>query len=172
MAREPKIKHGLLIHVSNFLNDFYPILWGYGGRVMDGEGRLVLGEPQNRELCRQALADLQNMQGSIIPAPETLKVFAKERSLRQSFYQGEALFMINWNTRTHDLRELISQCRDNSGRLSAQFQPGGGGPHPLPAGPCAPLFQHRLLRVGGEPLHRHPRPACGSLIWGENSSTW
>jgi ABC-type glycerol-3-phosphate transport system substrate-binding protein len=153
MAREPKIKYGLLIHVSNFLNDFYPILWGYGGRVMDGEGRLVLGEPQNRELCRQALADLQNMQGSIIPAPETLRVFAKERSLRQSFYQGEALFMINWNTRTHDLRQLISQCRDASGGCLQNFRQVGVAPIPCRQG------------------HAQRYSNIGSFGWGVNRFT-
>jgi multiple sugar transport system substrate-binding protein len=153
MAREPRIKHGLLIHVSNFLNDFYPILWGYGGRVMDGEGRLVLEEPHNRELARQALADLQNMQGSIMPAADIMKVFAKERSLRQSFYQGEALFMINWNTRTHDLRKLINQCLDSSGGCLHNFSQVGVAPIPSRRG------------------HAHRYSNIGSFGWGVNRFT-
>ncbi len=153
MAREPRIKYGLLIHVSNFLNDFYPILWGYGGRVMDNEGRLVLGQPQNRELARQALADLQNMRGSIMPAPETLGLFGKERSLRQSFYQGEALFMINWNTRTHDLRKLISQCLDKSGNCLHNFSQVGVAPIPSRQG------------------HAHRYSNIGSFGWGVNRFT-
>jgi ABC-type glycerol-3-phosphate transport system substrate-binding protein len=82
-----------------------------------------------------------------------MKVFAKERSLRQSFYQGEALFMINWNTRTHDLRQLINQCLDNSGR-------------------CL----HNLSQVGVAPIpcrqgHAHRYSNIGSFGWGVNRFT-
>ncbi len=140
---EPKVKHGLILHVTNFLNDFYPILWGYGGQVIDGEGRLVLGDQKNREACQAALTDLKNIQGHIIPAPERLKLFTKEGSLRQSFYQGEALFMINWNTRTHNLRELIGQCRDAVGGCLTDFSQVGVAPIP-----CRQGHPYRYSNIG------------------------
>ena len=109
MPREPRVKYGLLLHVTNFMNDFYPILWGYGGRVIDGAGNRVLGEPQNLARCLAALRDLVKMQGAITPGPKDLEFFETTGSLRRAFYRGEALFMINWNTRLQDLRGMITQ---------------------------------------------------------------
>ena len=134
MAREPHLKYGLILHMTNFVNDFYPILWGYGGEVMDRQGRLVLGEPKNREACKTALSDLKKMQPDIIPGPEKLKVFAENESLRQSFFQGETLFMINWNTRTYNLRSLIKQCREGSGNCLSNFNQVGVAPIPCQQG--------------------------------------
>jgi multiple sugar transport system substrate-binding protein len=138
-----KVKYGLILHVTNFLNDFYPILWGYGGRVIDRGGRLVLGEPKNLEACTMALRDLKEMQGTIIPGPERLKLFAKSKSLRQSFYQGEALFMINWNTRTYNLRDMIEQCQDPQGGCLNNFDQVGVAPIPSQQG-----HQQRFSNIG------------------------
>ena len=33
LPQEKSLQYGLLIHATNTLNDFYPILWGFGGRV-------------------------------------------------------------------------------------------------------------------------------------------
>lgn len=109
LGREPQVKYGLLLHVTNFMNDFYPILWGYGGRVIDGAGNRVLEEPQNLARCLAALRDLVKMQGAITPGPKDLEFFETTGSLRRAFYRGEALFMINWNTRLQDLRGMITQ---------------------------------------------------------------
>jgi len=84
-------------------------LWGYGGRVIDGAGNRVLGEPQNLARCLAALRDLVKMQGAITPGPKDLEFFETTGSLRRAFYRGEALFMINWNTRLQDLRGMITQ---------------------------------------------------------------
>ncbi|MEJ2070848.1 MAG: extracellular solute-binding protein, partial [Syntrophobacterales bacterium] len=134
MSREPKLKYGLILHMTNFVNDFYPILWGYGGEIMDGEGHLVLGEPKNLDACKKALFDLQKMQPDIIPGPEKLKFFAGKETLRQTFFQGEALFMINWNTRTHDLRSLIKQCQGGSESCLTDFNQVGVAPIPCQQG--------------------------------------
>jgi multiple sugar transport system substrate-binding protein len=109
LPQEPLVKYGLIFHATNFLNDFYPILWGYGGQVLDGEGRLVLGEEQNLAACLAALRDLKGMMGTVTPKPEDLKQFEAVGSLRRTFYRGEALFMINWNTRLRDLSEMMSR---------------------------------------------------------------
>jgi len=134
MSREPQLKYGLLLHMTNFVNDFYPILWGYGGEVSDVEGRLVLDEPHNRQACLAALEDLKNMQPDIIPGPEKLKSFAESESLRRSFFQGEALFMINWNTRTYNLRGLIEESRGTTQGNLTDFNQIGVAPIPCRSG--------------------------------------
>jgi multiple sugar transport system substrate-binding protein len=143
MSREPKLKYGLILHMTNFINDFYPILWGYGGEVMDGDGRLVLGERKNWEACKTALSELKKMQPDIIPGPEKIKLFSKNESLRQSFFQGEALFMINWNTRTYNLRSLIKKCLGSSGSCLTDFNQVGVAPIP-----CKQGHQHRYSNIG------------------------
>jgi multiple sugar transport system substrate-binding protein len=143
MAREPRLKYGLILHMTNFVNDFYPILWGYGGEVVDAEGRLVLGEPKNRAACIAALLDLKSMQPDIIPGPEKLKLFAENESLRQSFFQGEALFMINWNTRTYNFRNLIKQCQAIPNGCLTDFNQIGVAPIP-----CLPGHPYRYSNIG------------------------
>ena len=143
MGREPGLKYGLILHMTNFLNDFYPILWGYGGEVIDGEGRLVLGEQKNWEACKAALLDLKNMQPDIIPGPEKLKLFSKNESLRLSFFLGEALFMINWNTRTYNLRNLIIQCGGDTKGSLIDFNQIGVAPIP-----CKQGHPYRYANIG------------------------
>jgi multiple sugar transport system substrate-binding protein len=143
MAQEPRLKYGLILHMTNFINDFYPILWGYGGEVADAEGRLVLGLPQNWEACLAALRDLKNMQPDIIPGPENLKFFAQNESLRRTFFQGEALFMINWNTRTHNFRHLIKQCLANPNGCLTDFNQIGMAPIP-----CKEGHPYRYSNIG------------------------
>jgi ABC-type glycerol-3-phosphate transport system substrate-binding protein len=114
LPQEKSLKYGLLIHSSNALNDFYPILWGFGGRVNNDSGEFVLADKPNSEAFVAALKELVSMQGSIIPGPAELKKFDQGGSLRQAFYQGQALFMINWNTRMKDLNDLIAQGQNRS----------------------------------------------------------
>jgi len=143
MPKEPLVKYGLIVHVSNFLNDFYPILWGYGGDVIDGEGRLVLGDPQNMAACLAALRDLVEMQGNIAPKPGELEHFEGVGTLRRSFYRGEALFMINWNTRIQDLRNMITQRKEvTQGCLTDLGQVGVA---PIP---CLSNQPHRYSNIG------------------------
>lgn len=142
-GREPRLKYGLILHMTNFVNDFYPILWGYGGKVVDAEGRLVLGEPQNYDACLAALEDLKKMQPDIIPGPEELKLFTENESLRRSFFQGEALFMINWNTRTYNFRHLIKQCQASPNGCLTDF--GQIGVAPIP---CKQGHPYRYSNIG------------------------
>ncbi len=143
MSREPGLKYGLILHMTNFVNDFYPILWGYGGEVVDAEGRPAFGEPQNWEACKAALEDLKSMQPDIIPGPEQLKLFTKNESLRQSFFQGEALFMINWNTRTYNFRQLIKQCLASPNGCLTDFNQIGVAPIP-----CKQGHPYRYSNIG------------------------
>ena len=109
LPQEKSLKYGLLIHSTNILNDFYPILWGFGGRVTDDAGQFVLPQKNNADAFLAALKELVAMQGNIIPGPGALKQFDPGGSLRQAFYQGQTLFMINWSTRMKDLSDLIAK---------------------------------------------------------------
>lgn len=108
LPREKSLKYGLLFHVTNFLNDFYPVFWGFGGAIHDENGNLVFLQPEMLARAEEALREIVGMQGSLAPAPGTLKNFEGPTTLRQAFLRGEALFMINWNTRLHDLKEMLA----------------------------------------------------------------
>ncbi len=109
LPQEKSLKYGLLIHSTNAVNDFYPILWGFGGQVINDAGQFVLPQKPNADAFVAALKELVSLQGSIMPGPAELKKFEPTESLRQAFYRGQALFMINWNTRMRDLRDLIAK---------------------------------------------------------------
>ncbi len=82
------------------------------------------------------------MQGSIIPGPRELNKFEPAGSLRQAFYQGQALFMINWNTRMKDLHDLIAKGQGPPGSLTNISQV---GVVPIPAQAGQP---HRYTNIG------------------------
>jgi ABC-type glycerol-3-phosphate transport system substrate-binding protein len=139
LPQEKSLKYGLLIHTTNTLNDFYPILWGFGGQVNNDAGHFVLPEKNNADAFLAALKAVVAMQGSIIPGPGALKQFDPGGSLRQAFYQGQTLFMINWNTRMKDLSDLIAK---GSGGLTNINQVGVA---PIPAQAGHP---HRYSTIG------------------------
>ena len=109
LPQEKSLKYGLLIHSTNTLNDFYPIFWGFGGQVTSDDGQFVLPEKPNADAFVAALKALVAMQGSIMPGPGAWKQFDPGGSLRQAFFQGQTLFMINWSTRMKDLGDLIAK---------------------------------------------------------------
>jgi multiple sugar transport system substrate-binding protein len=141
LPQEKSLKYGLLIHSTNTLNDFYPIFWGFGGRVTDDAGQFVLPQKPNADAFVAALKELTAMQGSIIPGPGALKQFDPGGSLRQAFYQGQALFMINWSTRMKDLSDLIAKGQP-PGSLTSVSQVGVA---PIPAQAGHP---HRYSNIG------------------------
>jgi ABC-type glycerol-3-phosphate transport system substrate-binding protein len=143
LPQEKSLKYGLLIHITNALNDFYPVFWGFGGRVINlDDGQYILPQNTNRAAWVAALKELVGLQGSIIPGPHDLKQFEPAGSLRQSFYQGQALFMINWNTRMKDLHDLIVKGEGPAGRLTHISQV-GVAPIPSQAG-----HSHRYSNIG------------------------
>ncbi len=75
LPQEKSLKYGLLIHSTNTLNDFYPILWGFGGQVNNDAGQFVLPQKTNADAFVAALKELIAMQGSIMPGPGALKQF-------------------------------------------------------------------------------------------------
>jgi ABC-type glycerol-3-phosphate transport system substrate-binding protein len=143
LPQEKSLQYGLLIHSTNTLNDFYPIFWGFGGQVNNDAGRFVLPQKPNADAFVAALKELIAMQGSIMPGPGALKQFDPTGSLRQAFYQGQALFMINWSTRMKDLGDLIDKGADQPpGSLTNVSQVGVA---PIPAQRGHP---HRYSNIG------------------------
>jgi multiple sugar transport system substrate-binding protein len=140
---EKSFKYGLLIHSTNIINDFYPIFWGFGGQITNDTGRLVLSEKPNADAFLAALKVLISMQGSIMPGPGALKQFEPVGSLRQAFYQGQALFMINWNTRIKDLKDLIAAGQGRSGGSLTSISQVWVSPIPAPGG-----HPHRYSNLG------------------------
>lgn len=143
LPQEKSLKYGLLIHSTNTLNDFYPIFWGFGGQVNSDDGQFVLPEKPNTEAFVAALKALIAMQGSIIPGPGALKQFDPGGSLRQAFFQGQTLFMINWSTRMKDLGDLMAKgAGQPPGSLTSFSQVGVA---PIPAQADHP---HRYANIG------------------------
>jgi ABC-type glycerol-3-phosphate transport system substrate-binding protein len=143
LPQEKSLQYGLLIHATNTVNDFYPILWGFGGRVIDlDQAKYILPETPNRLAFVAALQELVSMRGNIIPGPRELKNFEPTGSLRQAFYKGQALFMINWNTRMKDLHDLIAKQQGPPGSLTDMSQV---GVIPIPAQAGQP---HRYTNLG------------------------
>jgi multiple sugar transport system substrate-binding protein len=144
LPQEKSLKYGLLLHSTNAVNDFYPIFWGFGGRVIDlDEAAYVLTQKANQDALAAALQMLVKLQGGIIPGPAALKQFEAAGSLRRAFYRGQALFMINWNTRMKDLHDLIAKGQNRtSGTLTAISQV-GVTPIPSQAG-----HPHRYSNIG------------------------
>jgi multiple sugar transport system substrate-binding protein len=140
---EKSLKYGLLIHSTNTLNDFYPILWGFGGRVSDDAGQFVLPQKTNAEAFVAALKELIAMQGSMMPGPGALQQFDPSGSLRQAFYQGQTLFMINWSTRMKDLNDLIAKGQGQPPGSLTNFSQVGVAPIPAKAG-----HPHRYSNIG------------------------
>ena len=150
LPQEKSLKYGLLIHSTNTLNDFYPILWGFGGLVNDDAGQFVLPQKHNADAFVAALKELISMQGSIIPGPGALKQFDPGGSLRQAFYQGQTLFMINWSTRMKDLSDLI-----------------GKGPG-QPPGSLTSVSQVGVAPIPAQAGHPHRYSNIGSFGWAVN----
>lgn len=108
LAKEKSLQYGLIFHVTNFVNDFYPIFWGFGGKTHDERGNFIFLQPENLARAEAALSEICGLQGTIVPGPAALPRLAAPTSLRKAFLRGEALFMINWNTRLHDLRLMLA----------------------------------------------------------------
>lgn len=131
LPRERSLKYGLIFHVTNFLNDFYPIFWGFDGRTHDAQGNLVFLQPAMLAKAEAALQEIVGMQGTLTPTPAALPQFAGPRRLREAFLRGEALFMINWNTRLHDLRQMLASPQWQ--RQAALKNPDQIGVTPIPS---------------------------------------
>jgi multiple sugar transport system substrate-binding protein len=101
-GRDEKLRWGMLFHGKLFINDFYPIMWGFGGGVYNEAGGLAVDSPENV----RALAMIGKMLGGIAPSPadmQRLGLFDDYSAPDRLFASGAAIFMINWNTRLRDL---------------------------------------------------------------------
>lgn len=97
-----RLQWGLLFHGWMFVNDFYPIIWSFGGGIFDDRGSLTIDRPENV----QALAMVKKMLGVICPNFDEMVengLYDDRNAVEKLFAQGRAIFMINWNTRWGDL---------------------------------------------------------------------
>ena len=133
LPREKYLKYGLLVHSSRFVDDFYPIFWGFGGRVMDGD-QLVLAQPENQAAFVAALKEIQGMQGMVLPAARDMGRFESDGALLQAFCRGEALLMINWNTRLKDVSDWLGQDNGKGAASITSLSQVGVAPIPSQAG--------------------------------------
>ena len=100
------------------------------------------------------MREIVGMQGSLAPGPGALKNFEGSATLRQAFLRGEALFMINWNTRLHDLKTLLASPEwQNKAAINSLSQV-GVGPIPSQSGRPKKYSRHRLLRLGHQSFCR------------------
>ena len=134
LPRERSLKYGFIFHATNFMNDFYPIFWGFGGEIQDADGNLTFLRPEMLAKAEEALKEIVGMQGSLAPGPGALKQFEGPKTLRQAFLRGEALFMINWNTRLHDLREMLDSPEWQGRAAITSTSQVGVGPIPSQSG--------------------------------------
>ncbi len=134
LPREKSLKYGLIFHVTNFVNDFYPIFWGFGGIIQDENGNLVFLQPEMLAKAEEALREIVGMQGSLAPGPGALKNFEGPTTLRKAFLRGEALFMINWNTRLNDIQEMLSSPEWQGKAAIKSTSQVGVGPIPSQSG--------------------------------------
>lgn len=97
---------GFLFHGKVLINDFYPIMWSFGGGVLNDDGDLTINTPENI----RALAMVKRMLGTISPSAEEMEklgLFEDYGAVDRIFAQGDAIFMINWNNRWRDLENGI-----------------------------------------------------------------
>lgn len=106
-AGEGGPRYGLVFHGSVFINDFYPVMWGFGGGAIAEDGSLTIDRPENV----RALAMIKRALGTISPSAEEmdeLGLFSDYLAVDRLFASGQAIFMINWNIRWGDLKRGIA----------------------------------------------------------------
>ena len=123
---EGGVRWGILFHGMAFINDFYPIAWGFGGGIFDAEGNLAIDRPQNV----RALALVKRMLGRISPDPlemEEAGLFDDYLAVERLFARGQAIFMVNWNTRWGDLERGLPGQEISIGQVGVAPIPAGEG---------------------------------------------
>ncbi len=96
---------------------FLEVLWGHGGDVIDGEGRVVLDSPEGV----RALEWLAGTVTSI--APESVTTYQEEEA-RAAFQEGRALFMRNWPYAWTKAQQEGSPVRGKVGIVPMVHAPG------------------------------------------------
>lgn len=119
---------GLLFHGWMFINDFYPIMWSFGGGIFEEDGSLRIDREENVN----ALAMVKRLLGKISPSfDEMVKygLFEDRNAVERLFAQGKAVFMINWNTRWGDLERGLPGQTISMKQIGVAPIPGqGNGP--------------------------------------------
>ncbi len=122
------LRFGFLFHGKLFINDFYPIMWGFGGGIFDESGELAVDNAENV----RALAMIGKMLGGISPSPgkmQRLGLFDDYSAPDRLFASGAAIFMINWNTRLRDIESGLPGQTISIGQVGVAPIPGEEAGH-------------------------------------------
>ena len=141
-----RLKYGLIFHINNVENDFYPILWGFGAEVF-GSGQVLLRDHKSQAVKAMTLLTRfvqTGDQGERLGfGVEDFEPFKEPQALRQIFRRGEALFMINWNTRLGDLKALLAESGAQPEGLTDLKAQVGWAPIPYDG-----AHDHRYVNIG------------------------
>ncbi|NOZ20831.1 MAG: extracellular solute-binding protein [Planctomycetes bacterium] len=102
-----KLKYGLLFHWKNLANDFYPIMWGFGGDIFSADEAKRRSAVEALYMLKSLVHLGKDARIPFTPSAEELEErFGREGSrLHQCFAKGEAVFMINWDNRLDKMRK-------------------------------------------------------------------
>jgi multiple sugar transport system substrate-binding protein len=124
---------------------FLEILGGFGGQILDAQGRVVVDSPAAVRALR-FLRDAVHTQGI---SPEAVLAWQEER-VRFAFQNGQAVFMRNW---PYAYTLLGDSARSQvAGRFAVSPMPAQPGGHPTAA-------------LGGSQLAINARTAHPDLAW-------
>lgn len=99
---------------------FLELVWGFGGDLIDAEGRVRIAEPP-AVAALQALVDAIHRSGA---APKAVLTYQEEEA-RQAFQQGRAVFMRNWPYAWPLMQAPGSPVRGRVGLIPMVAGPGG-----------------------------------------------
>jgi multiple sugar transport system substrate-binding protein len=131
-ARLQRLRYGLLLHSRSFHNDFYPIVWGYGGDIFTGD-------QTKQRLASQALRDIKAMMYEEAASPIRLAPsqavfegpFAEASfQLNHAFADGDALFMVDWEDRLDKMLRYVQAERGVHGDTAVRVDSVGVCPIP------------------------------------------
>jgi multiple sugar transport system substrate-binding protein len=122
LQRPPRL-HGLVFQGRQYeglVCCFLELLWGFGGQVIDAEGRVRVAEAP-AVAALSALVDA--VHGSGI-APQAVLSYQEEEA-RRAFQEGHAVFMRNWPYAWPLLQARGSPVRGKVGVIAMVHGPGG-----------------------------------------------
>ena len=150
LPQEKSLKYGLLIHSTNTLNDFYPILWGFGGQVNDDAGQFVLPQKNNADAFVAALKDADRHAG---------EHYARARGAETIRPRGEPA--AGFLPGPDPVYDQLEHPHERLERFDRQ------GPGPAP-GSLTSISQVGVAPIPAQAGHPHRYSNIGSFGWAVN----
>jgi len=102
-----KVQFGLIFHGSHLANDFYPIMWGYGGDIFAADKAKQEAAVEALYRLKQMVHDSGAGKIRLCPSVDVLRRGVRQGGdrLHRCFARGEAVFMINWDNRLDKMRK-------------------------------------------------------------------